>query len=1100
MKYALLFLTLITFSYGISDEKLRTIQGISHALFQESNQSDSSLYFQSWRIDQRQGFRYAYSLGELLDSNTWDRDYLGVDSRVGSPSLDNTAPLKEHFGGEQSNHIQYLKLPIDWDSTLIHKKIQGLHQSSVQNAQYNFQIVQSNYELRPSEESSWYLSPRQAQMPPQSKAKTSVLEHPQFKGLDSLKSQLQRVSQLARQHPWIMYSNFQIEYESTIENYWDLEGIQTQQNQEVGRIQISLQTQAHDGMLLNHFKEIPLRANQPTPSQDSLKSLSSSLIKELEELRQAPIGQPYSGPVLLAPEAAAVFMHEVIGHRLESHRLKQNEDGQTFRKMLGQTIMDPQFNLQDDPTLKEYQGTLLNGHYLYDHQGVAAQSTTLVESGVLKGFLESRSSSSIHTHSNGHGRGNLHLPIASRMGNTILSTTRPLSQDSLLQLFRQQLKLQNKEFGYYFKHLSGGFTSTTKGMPQSFKLSPLMAWKVYVDQRPYELVRGVDLVGTPLVSLQKLLAASEVTSVFNGYCGAESGWVPVSSSAPGLLFTELEVENQYAAQVNPPPLFDAKRSTPPTWSDSSHFGFPDLQQGLKTLKLVDQAFKKLQSHHQKSEIQVKGIHANLWTNKTQEHLFENGYYSSKLKENFPELELQLYVGQDSLDQRFYNGNYIFESPLTKELPIRLAPTLTASFLNYYLEDLYINASEGFSQKKSYLNQNPKGTLTSYLAPKSDTLVDWRLCQSISIDSIKDQLSLLSQADSQFIESKLEIGNHNIQHFGIFNQRYSAQNICENTLVYSAAIKDSTGEVFWDYYRWSSSQFETIDWNEIKTGISQVKEHLQQTLKAPKVSFYRGPVVFQNRASGYFFHETFVESQMKLSENNHLEAPKPELLNLIDRKLMPSQFHVFDIPSIEMLNQTPLYGHYHFDHLGDSAEAIQIIDQGILKNLFSSRLNSLHHQLPGNGHYRYNDVWPGNLIINHSQSISPDSLFQTAIQLAEEEGLSQFLIIDAFEEHDALGILDKQLQGQVSESFTSSQDQGISFKNPTRMYWYDIKTGQITIARPLSLLPITFNDLRLIQASSTRKTLIQPYAAYSLYSPDFVIELLNLRTRPTQWKP
>ncbi|MEC8423138.1 MAG: peptidase U62, partial [Myxococcota bacterium] len=79
-------------------------------------------------------------------------------------------------------------------------------------------------------------------------------------------------------------------------------------------------------------------------------------------------------------------------------------------------------------------------------------------------------------------------------------------------------------------------------------------WKVYPDGRPDELVRGVDLIGTPLLTFGRITAASDSMQVFNGMCGAESGWVPVSAASPDLLVSEVEVQRGQKAKDRPPLL------------------------------------------------------------------------------------------------------------------------------------------------------------------------------------------------------------------------------------------------------------------------------------------------------------------------------------------------------------------------------------------------------------------------------------------------------------------------------------------------------------------------------------------------------------------
>ena len=89
---------------------------------------------------------------------------------------------------------------------------------------------------------------------------------------------------------------------------------------------------------------------------------------------------------------------------------------------------------------------------------------------------------------------------------------------------------------------------------QAFKVIPLVVYRVYPDGRPDELVRGADIVGTPLASFSKILATGDKPEVFNGYCGAESGSVPVSAVSPAILVSEIEIEKKAKSNDRPPLL------------------------------------------------------------------------------------------------------------------------------------------------------------------------------------------------------------------------------------------------------------------------------------------------------------------------------------------------------------------------------------------------------------------------------------------------------------------------------------------------------------------------------------------------------------------
>lgn len=277
-------------------------------------------------------------------------------------------------------------------------------------------------------------------------------------------------------------------------------------------------------------------------------------IAELEALKNAPIVQPYSGPVILKNRAAAVYFHELLGHRLERQRQKNESEGQTFAKKVGQKIISSFISVYDDPTLERFRGTFLRGTYPFDDEGTRSERVTLVQDGILRNFLMDRSPLLSFKDSNGHGRRETGFQIVARMGNTIVHASETVSYQELRRRLIAEIRRQGKPFGLLFDDIQGGFTITSRQGTQAFKVLPRLVYRVYADGRPDEPVRGVNIVGTPLTSFSKIIAAADDYDVFNGTCGAESGQVPVSAVAPSLLISEMEVEKQQKAEAKPPIL------------------------------------------------------------------------------------------------------------------------------------------------------------------------------------------------------------------------------------------------------------------------------------------------------------------------------------------------------------------------------------------------------------------------------------------------------------------------------------------------------------------------------------------------------------------
>jgi predicted Zn-dependent protease len=276
----------------------------------------------------------------------------------------------------------------------------------------------------------------------------------------------------------------------------------------------------------------------------------------LGRLRRAPIVDPYSGPAILSGRAAGVFFHEIFGHRVEGHRHRNADDGQTFGGKLNEPVLPSFLSVVFDPTAKARAGIELMGHYRYDDEGVLARRVTVVDQGLLRSFLLGRAPLPDFPQSNGHGRGEPGLVPVSRQSNLMVEAQRTVTSQALVQMLKDEARRQGKPFGLLFENIEGGFTTTGRTNPNAFNVMPNVVYRIYTDDRPPELVRGVDLIGTPLAAFGKLMAASDRISVFNGMCGAESGSVPVSASSPELLVSEVEVQKKPQSQ-EPLPILPA---------------------------------------------------------------------------------------------------------------------------------------------------------------------------------------------------------------------------------------------------------------------------------------------------------------------------------------------------------------------------------------------------------------------------------------------------------------------------------------------------------------------------------------------------------------
>ncbi len=320
------------------------------------------------------------------------------------------------------------------------------------------------------------------------------------------------------------------------------------------RVATWAETVAPDGMALSVYDYVDVASPDRLPGRAALEAMVDGVASRLLALRGAPLVEPWSGPAILRGRAAGVFFHEIFGHRVEGHRQKDEDEGQTFTQKVGERILPPFLDVVDDPTLPDLAGEDLNGHYAIDDEGVRARPVQLVDDGVLRTFLLGRSPVAGFAESNGHGRRQPGHAVVARQGNLVVSASAALPYAALRKRLLDEVRAQGKEFGLVFDDISGGFTFTGRSTPNSFVVQPVTVWRVFADGRPDQLVRGVDLIGTPLATFGRIVAAADDVDVFNGVCGAESGWVPVSAVAPSLLVSEVEVQRREKGNDRPPLL------------------------------------------------------------------------------------------------------------------------------------------------------------------------------------------------------------------------------------------------------------------------------------------------------------------------------------------------------------------------------------------------------------------------------------------------------------------------------------------------------------------------------------------------------------------
>jgi len=507
---------------------------------------DPAAYYIGYAVTDTQRVDVSGSNGALLDSKAVRNRYLEVSVRAGSYQLDDTHKVGER---QVQSDNPVVAVPVDNDPEVLRRAAWLETDKQYRAAEEALIKIKTGKEVK--------VETVEGKAPDFSREQPHVsISPPVSINVDRTpwEAKVRAYTKAFRESAAII--NSIVTFSAQAQNVLQVtsEGTQLQFGQVRYRLELFIQGKAPDGMDIDRYYNFDWVDPKEAPDDKAVYAAEATMRKELEGLIKAPIVDPTVGPALLTGRAAAVFFHEVFGHRAEGHRQKDVSEGQTFSKKVGEQILPPFLSITDDTTMRKLGGQDLLGYYQFDDEGVPAERVTLVDHGVLKSFEMSRSPLVGFPHSNGHGRRQLGATPVSRQGNLIVQSSKTVSNAELRGKFIELIREQHKPYGLLIDDIAGGFTFTGRGQPQAFQVQPLVVYEVFPDGRPDELVRGVDIVGTPLAALTKIVATGDKPEVFNGYCGAESGSVPVAAASPAILISEMEVQKKETSTDRPPIL------------------------------------------------------------------------------------------------------------------------------------------------------------------------------------------------------------------------------------------------------------------------------------------------------------------------------------------------------------------------------------------------------------------------------------------------------------------------------------------------------------------------------------------------------------------
>ncbi|HMF79170.1 MAG TPA: metallopeptidase TldD-related protein, partial [Bryobacteraceae bacterium] len=351
-------------------------------------------YYMAYEVTDQENDAESASLGALV--NNIHNHERGVDTtiRIGNPKFDNYHPFK----GQPIRFTVNTALSLDDDANQIRRvlwsesdRVYKLGSRRLLQLKTDNQLVAEQSETNAdfsTEPAATY-----AKLP----------ETYRFDGA-AWADKLRTWSAEFKSHPQIVASNVSYRASRETRTFVNTEGSAIQLGSNLFRLEIQGGAIAQDGMQLQTFTSIEASEPGHLPADSVVRTRVRELADKLDALVKAPPAEPIVCPAILSGRASAVFFHEIFGHRVEGHRQKDISEGQTFTKMLGTKVLPSFISVDFDATRTNYQGADLIGHYEYDDEGVKARPVKVVEDGVLKTFLLSRSPVGEFVQSNGHGR------------------------------------------------------------------------------------------------------------------------------------------------------------------------------------------------------------------------------------------------------------------------------------------------------------------------------------------------------------------------------------------------------------------------------------------------------------------------------------------------------------------------------------------------------------------------------------------------------------------------------------------------------------------------------------------------------------------------
>jgi len=466
------------------------------------------------------------------------------------------------------------------------------------------------------------------------------------------------------------------------------------------------------------------------------------------------------------------------------------------------------------------------------------------------------------------------------------------------------------------------------------------------------------------------------------------------------------------------------------------------------------------------------------------------------------LTVNLRLGNYQRDNSNFQGSHSYRYTVTASLPQINNETLIRQALWAATDAKYRYVQEQYSQKEAYLkNISDLELLQDFTAKKPSQKYSEDLYSYPDTTMIESKLKSLSGAlvkYSHLQESRVSFQYYHTKFYYVDSEgsRY-IQSFAEYTLMAAMLCQAEDGEPLWDYYRNTRRNPGNYKWmNGADKNLTETALRLRGLSKSASEKFYRGPVLFSEKAGGEVINTTLLQVQKYMRQPLRENMQSHFLLGLKGKKYFPGFVSVIDDPSRKKWGDRLLHGYYEFDHQGTEAKTTVLVKKGMLNEFYSGRVPLVAgkgHR--SNGHLRYNEGMPGVVEVKIKKPLKEKKLRNKLKRLARNEGNSYGLIVSKFADDEAFALLRHPLVEHIDVNIQAGSSEGRLFlKSPVRMDKLDVKTGKLTPVRGLQFVPFDTKSLRSLTAGGKERFLNEPRAVYSVISPGLLFGLLDLKAR------